>query len=327
MNKSRSAVIVSAILTIVFAIPSPGWTISEQSVDPYGTFAGSSAGSANTSGGDYNAFLGYRTGYANSSGDYNTFAGARAGYANTTGGWNTFIGYEAGKSNTTGVHNTFIGYWAGLASENTNYNTYIGSMAGANNHGDRNVFIGAYSGFYETASSDMLIIANSITATPLIYGEFDNNLLKINGRLVFPSDKRLKEKIEPLKESLNRIMRLKAVSYEWKDRKYGNKGRNPGLIAQDVEAVLPELVHTGTAGYKALAYDRLAPIMVEAIKEQQALINGLEKSLESESLMIDNQQETLDERDMVIKDLAGQLSALRTEVNRMKSKKISADEY
>jgi hypothetical protein len=124
---------------------------------------------------------------------------------------------------------------------------------------------------------------------PLIYGEFDNRTVKINGTLTMaavltPSDIRFKKQIEPLKSSLDRVTRLKGVSYVWKtDENPGrgfSAGRIFGLIAQDVEAVIPELVYTDSKGYKSLAYDRLVPVLVEAIKEQQGVINKLTEKLE-----------------------------------------------
>jgi hypothetical protein len=76
-------------------------------------------------------------------------------------------------------------------------------------------------------------------------------------------------------------MHLQGVSYEWRTeenpgRGFG-KGREIGLIAQNVEAVIPELVITDSKGYKALAYDKLIPVLVEAIKEQEAVIREHEK--------------------------------------------------
>ena len=45
--------------------------------------------------------------------------------------------------------------------------------------------------------------------------------------------------------------------------------RQIGLIAQDVESIIPEVVHTDSEGYKSLAYDKMVPVLIEAIKEQQ----------------------------------------------------------
>jgi len=59
----------------------------------------------------------------------------------------------------------------------------VGEFAGSNNHGWYNVFIGWNAAASDVEASNRLYIANSDTPTPLIYGEFDNNLLRINGSL------------------------------------------------------------------------------------------------------------------------------------------------
>ena len=55
--------------------------------------------------------------------------------------------------------------------------------------------------------------------------------------------------------------------------------RQIGIIAQEVETVFPELVGTGADGYKTFAYDRLGPILIEAIKEQQKEIDSLKSDV------------------------------------------------
>lgn len=159
-------------------------------------------------------------------------------------------------------------------------NVAVGKQAGySNTVGSRNVFLGYMAGYKETGS-DTLYIANSSTTQPLIYGEFDTKIVIINGTLSQTSDARLKKDIEPLKSSLDKVINLKGVSYSLKadndNTKSLARGRDIGLIAQDVEAVIPEVVHTDSNGYKSLSYDRLVPVLVEAIKEQQQIIKRLE---------------------------------------------------
>jgi hypothetical protein len=240
-------------------------------------FIGSGSGGSNTTGSSNN-FMGYQAG-SSSNGWYNNFIGTQAGYGNQGGGNNNFIGYQAGYSNQTGSNNNFIGNQAGHSHTTGNDNTFIGYSAGyLNETGVRNVFLGHNAGYNEMGS-DRLYISNSNTANPLIYGEFENSLVKINGKLVFASDERLKKNIEPLKSSLYKVMHLKGVSYEWKETENLGKGREIGLIAQDVESILPELVVTDSKGYKAMSYDKMVPVLVEAIKEQQQLIKKLEAKL------------------------------------------------
>lgn len=120
----------------------------------------------------------------NTNGDHNTFLGNSAGGTNKTGKNNTYSGASAGQSNQTGENNAFYGAMSGLNNTGSN-NVFLGCQAGYKNTGSNNVFIGYYAdktGNY----SNKLIISNSNTTSPLIYGEFDNKILKFNAN-VLPS--------------------------------------------------------------------------------------------------------------------------------------------
>lgn len=146
------------------------------------SFQGYKSGYSNTTGAS-NAFLGYLSGFSNSTGLGNAFFGTTSGYANSTGGSNTFIGNVAGNANTTGQSNTFLGNGSGNSNTTGSYNTFLGALSGLfNEEGDRNVFIGHQAGYNETGSNK-LYIENSNSDSPLIYGEFDNDLVTINGKL------------------------------------------------------------------------------------------------------------------------------------------------
>ena len=93
------------------------------------------------------------------------------------------------------------------------------------------------------------------------------------------SDSRYKDNITPITNSLDKVKSLRGVEFDW------NSGVNEGthdvgLIAQEVEAVLPEAVTTQEDGYKNLAYTKVIPLLVEAMKEQQAMIDALKAEIE-----------------------------------------------
>lgn len=114
-----------------------------------------------------NVYIGYESGYGNNNGNsttQNIFIGASAGRNATTAWWNTIIGYQAGYNMAAGAINTFLGYQAGYGATG-NHNTFIGYKAG-----------------YSEIGSYKLYISNDTTNLPLIYGEFNNKLVKINGR-------------------------------------------------------------------------------------------------------------------------------------------------
>jgi hypothetical protein len=88
------------------------------------------------------------------------------------------------------------------------------------------------------------------------------------------SDRRLKKNITPFGPMLDKVTALEPVHYFWRtsefpDRHFGNS-QNYGLIAQDVEQVLPELVATDSDGYKAVDYSQLPLLAIQAIKELKA---------------------------------------------------------
>jgi hypothetical protein len=164
------------------------------------TAIGSFALDANTSG-FQNTAVG-RAAYTNSTiGNFNTGLGSNAGLSNTIGAGNTAIGTERLQGNSTGNFNTSIGYFASLfstGSENTvvgseanrfnttgTQNTIIGKQAGrgtVNHSKSGNVFIGFQAGHNDT-TNNKLYIENSSSATPLIYGDFANDSVKIYGTL------------------------------------------------------------------------------------------------------------------------------------------------
>lgn len=90
------------------------------------------------------------------------------------------------------------------------------------------------------------------------------------------SDMRYKTNIHPLTNSLSNVLSLNGVYYHWNKEKFANKeftdDRQIGIIAQELEKFYPEMVHTDEDGFKTVDYTRLSPILLEAIKEQQVMI-------------------------------------------------------
>lgn len=94
------------------------------------------------------------------------------------------------------------------------------------------------------------------------------------------SDKRWKKNIKPIDKALSLVEKLQGVRFEWKAEEFKDKnfekGVQIGLIAQDVEPVIPEVVKTDKDGYKAISYEKLTAVLLEAIKEQDKRIKALE---------------------------------------------------
>jgi hypothetical protein len=121
-------------------------------------------------------------------------------------------------------------------------------------------------GINTTAPSQRLTVAGNICAT---------------GSIASCSDIRYKINILPLCNALTSILALHGIYYNWDTEKFPEleftDQKQIGFSAQEVEKILPELVSTGSDGYKSVDYGKLTPILVEAIKEQQMQIGKLEK--------------------------------------------------
>ncbi len=91
------------------------------------------------------------------------------------------------------------------------------------------------------------------------------------------SDERLKKNIQTVPAALDKVMQLRGVSFDWRD----GLDSGLGVVAQEVEAVVPEMVHTGEDGYKSVKYSQISALLIEAVKEQQAHIEALEATVES----------------------------------------------
>jgi len=282
--------------------------------DGYGnvTFLGFYSG--NSASGENNTFLGSWAGSYAGAGEENVYVGTRSGqYAE--GYYNVVMGNDAGRgvaSSTDYMDNVLIGYEAGTMLESGSENTFLGSMAGRNATGSGNVFIGYYTGANE-AGDNNLYIDNSDTDYPLIYGSFDDTdpWVGINGELwvaqdvysygyYYDSDDLSKSGARALENPLNKVLSMSAVRYEVQpEAKSGSPEAQPvtkiGLVTDEVENVLPELVSERKKG-KAINYSGMIPVLLEAMKEQQAQIEALK-----EEIALLKQQESLADQNSEVK--------------------------
>ena len=154
----------------------------------YNTFIGTSAGMEFNS--SFNTCIGINSARRTSTGTSNTFIGVNSGYQFEKGSQNTFIGSDCGRGGAfiegtteVGNGNSMLGFMTGHDITGGDNNVFLGNYAGYNiETGSGNVFIGYQTGYSETGSNK-LYIDNSSTASPLIYGDFNSNILTINGDL------------------------------------------------------------------------------------------------------------------------------------------------
>jgi hypothetical protein len=97
------------------------------------------------------------------------------------------------------------------------------------------------------------------------------------------SDERLKENITPIANALDKVKSLTGVEFDWKPEHkeaHGHEGRDTGIIAQQVLAVMPTAVRTNDTGYLAVRYEKLISLLIEGMKEQQTQIDELKTKLD-----------------------------------------------
>ena len=130
--------------------------------------------------------------------------------------------------------------------------------------------VGSISVGGSTAAGSITVGGTSGAGAIRVYGEVDATAF------IYESDQRLKDKVQPITDPLGKVARLNGVTFVWK--KTGKPGL--GLVAQDVEKVLPELVTQDAEGMKGVAYGNIVGVLVEAVKAQQQEIKDLRADLE-----------------------------------------------
>jgi len=154
-----------------------------------------------------------------------------------------------GKTTWTGM-NSYGGYFEDISGGTNNYGIYAAASGGS---GDN------YAGYF----------AGDVCYT---------------GTIGACSDRRYKKDVLVIDNALDKIMSMKGVYYYWKNDEFPemnfNNERQIGVIAQDVEPIFPELVLTDAEGYKTVDYPKIAPILIEAVQEQQEMIEKLQQENE-----------------------------------------------
>jgi len=183
---------------------------------------------------------------------------------NTTGGNNTASGYEALYFNATGNNNTAFGYGAGPDSKSTNltYATAVGASAIVSQ--SNTLVLGGALG---SAGQVKVGIGTATPANVFTIAQGAGPAIA-DGWATY-SSRRWKTNIETLHDALGKVEQLRGVSYEKANGKH-----EVGVIAEEVGAVVPEVVTWDQNGKDAQSvdYSRLSALLIEATKEQQALI-------------------------------------------------------
>ncbi|MBO4602900.1 MAG: tail fiber domain-containing protein [Salinivirgaceae bacterium] len=206
------------------------------------------------------------------------FVTAKSVYEVVVGTWNTdyepslwgSVNYPSGEDRAFTVANGYES-WAGTCTVHKSDALVIYKNGNAEFRG--NVYPSDSTNIYTNANTYSL--GTSTKMWDKVYAK--------NG-VQTSSDQRLKTNIKPLERALDKVLTLNGVTYEWRVKEFPNKHLDDkthvGVIAQEVEAVLPEAVETGEDGYKSVNYSNITPLLIEAIKEQQTIIDNQQKEID-----------------------------------------------
>jgi hypothetical protein len=250
--------------------------------------------------------VGYRAMYLNSSGDNNVAVGRDALYSNSTASNNIAVGYQAGYLNTTGDRNVSMGNYALYSNIAGQYNTAVGYQALTNavnsyntafgylaayglTNGSQNVYIGYASTQSGTSVTGEIVLGASITGKGSNTAFIGGTSGAYNGANTTTwsttSDQRLKKNIADNNDGLDKINLIRVRNFEYRlaeeitelpSHSVINKtGVQLGVIAQELQAILPDCVKTESTGVLTVNSDNLVWYLVNAVKQLKAEIDEL----------------------------------------------------
>lgn len=170
-------------------------------------------------------------------------------------------------------------FWNGAQWESMGVNSNIYTSDGAitTSLAARNVDLNGKNLVFSGSGSVGIGTTPSATAKLDVAGTIKASAIDYN------SDERLKQNITEIKSSHEIINKLRPVSYFWNEtgkKKGGNAQLQYGLVAQEVEKVLPNIVSTDHEGYKSVNYTELIPVLLQTVQEQGKKIEELQKELQ-----------------------------------------------
>ena len=144
---------------------------------------------------------------------------------------------------------------------------------------------GYITGSYISASNDIYAAGNL-----RIIGNISGSSISSSGDILADgdvvaynsSDERLKDNIEVIQGSLDKIGEIRGVEFDWNDKSPGwaqERGHDVGVVAQEVQKILPEVVTERKNGYLGVDYKRIVPLLIESIKELKQEVNDLKKKV------------------------------------------------
>jgi len=138
----------------------------------------------------------------------------------------------------------------------------------------------------DSLTGDLFTVADS-SAVP-IFSVNSNGVVSVSGDLqitgdvtaYYSSDERLKKNITPIESPLEKLKLISGNTFEWDEENtaHSNKGKDIGVVAQEIEKVLPEIVGE-RKGYKAVQYEKIVALLIESNKALLSRVEELEAKI------------------------------------------------
>ena len=161
------------------------------------------------------------------------------------------------------------------------------------------------------------IYAEATLGTTNWAGYFKGNV-KVEGTVTESSDARLKKDVQTISGALDKVLKLRGISYYWKNMEemaaakgvpadssdycYDSR-KHIGVIAQEIETEFPELVSTDDKGFKSVEYTAIAPILIEAVKELKAEKDALEAKLDKQQAENEAMKARMEKMEKMLEEL------------------------
>jgi hypothetical protein len=262
-------------------------TGSDNTADGFGALFHNTAGVSNTA-------IGFGALFANTTGFENAATGLEALFVNTTGFHNTADGFAALSRNTTGNHNTANGDKALGGNTTGNFNTTAGAHSLENNTiGSSNTALGFGAGDNVTTASNVICIGSGVVGANLsdscylgsVFGQTSPGgagvFINSSGKLgTMTSSRRFKEEIRPMAHASEVLFALKPVIFRYKKEIEPEKIPQFGLVAEDVEAVNPDLVVRDKDGkVNTVRYEAINAMLLNEFLKEHRTVQDLEQEI------------------------------------------------
>lgn len=251
---------------------------------------GSNALLAQTTGGN-NVAVGYNASPSNQTGSFNVAVGFGSAFTSTAGTRYTAVGYESLRASTAD-DNTGLGYFSGRATSTGAANTYVGAYAGDSvTTGSNNTIIGYSADASAVGVSSEIVVGASLTGkgtqTAFIGGTNGAYNAKNVTTWETTSDQRIKKNIVPFNQGLDVLNQIQVKNFEYRSKEeiteldpsvaVERSGVQIGIIAQELQQVLPQCVTENSTGVLSVNTDSLVWYLINAVKQLSAEVEQLKQ--------------------------------------------------